>query len=208
VGSGTGPIHDVTDVRAEPDGAVGVQVGDLGSMDGSTVTPLAQRQWRAYSWNGTRFTQTGGPTSFPPNPNRTDLAVSASDLHLGPVTGGARHGTLTVTVTNKGPGAPAVVRLDVFTGDSLNVTAPPGVTCTRAPNSPVNFEDNICQLAGPAAGKSVTVALQYTTTGSVVFSGPQPPGKVTLDAQTSTGVPTLDTNGSNNQAEFQVTVSD
>src|SRR6266511_4172498 len=198
-------VRSVLDIRADAGGGVGVEVGDVGSLQTSEVAALTQRQWRSYTWDGSRFRQSGGPTTFPPNPNIADLTVTASDLRLGPVTGGARHGTLTVTVTNNGPGSPPRAHLDLLTGDSLHVDPPAGVTCTLRGVPPAS-EVNSCDLAAaPAAGRSVTLTFQYTTVGSAGFEGPQPPGKATVSGIRSDGGGTMDTKA-NNDATFQVIV--
>ncbi len=205
VGGGSGVVRSVLDIRADAGGGVGVEVGDVGSLQTSEVAALTQRQWRSYTWDGSRFRQSGGPTTFPPNPNIADLTVTASDLRLGPVTGGARHGTLTVTVTNNGPGSPPRAHLDLLTGDSLHVDPPAGVTCTLRGVPPAP-EVNSCDLAAaPAAGRSVTLTFQYTTVGSAGFEGPQPPGKATVSGIRSDGGGTMDTKA-NNDATFQVIV--
>ncbi|WP_327007781.1 hypothetical protein OHA72_11185 [Dactylosporangium sp. NBC_01737] len=41
--------------------------------------PVTDYHWRAYSWAGAAFAQTGGPTAMPQNPRLTDLGVKLAD---------------------------------------------------------------------------------------------------------------------------------
>ena len=96
-------IQAMFDIRADSDGAVGVQVGDRGVCC-STTEDMVEHQWRGYAFDGARFNQVGGPTKFTAVPEPNDLAVTVSgDLVLGAPSGGARHGSLTATVHNNGP---------------------------------------------------------------------------------------------------------
>ncbi len=200
-GSGSGPVRGIAAIRADSGGAVGVQVADIGSVQTPDWRQLAQLQWRTYSWNGHAFTQTAGPRSFPTNPRIADLGVTASDLTLNAGGDGAHHGTLTVTVRNNGPGSPATAQLDLFTGDSMALTPPAGVTCTLT-GVPPALENNSCAFAPPAAGRSATLVFEYKTVGSVVFrpGDPLPPGTATVSGP-------YDPVAGNNKATFQVTTA-
>ncbi|GLL06899.1 hypothetical protein [Dactylosporangium matsuzakiense] len=96
-------IQTVFDIRVDDGGAVGVQVGDRGTCCGTTEE-MVEHQWRSYGFDGSRFQQTAGPTKFTPVPPANDLTVTGGgDLVLGAPSGGARRGSLTVTVHNNGP---------------------------------------------------------------------------------------------------------
>lgn len=83
-------------------GLVRVQVADL-MAGGGWPGAWSRRQWRGYRWNGERFTQVAGPTSFGPNPYSTDLAVNAKDVVLADdPTDGSRVGVVEVTIRNLG----------------------------------------------------------------------------------------------------------
>jgi hypothetical protein len=200
VGSGDGAIRDVLDIRADPGGLVGVQVGDIGPIDGSDVGQLAQHQWRSYSWDGRQFYQTGGPTSFPPNPNRTDLAVTATDLHLVPADG-AKHGGLKVTIRNNGPANFAKVTVWVRAAAPLTVQTPAGVDCTPLLPPRVEYE---CTIAAPRAGTSVTLTFGFT--GDAALTGSQADGNVTVSGWVATGLLGMDSKNTNNSATFRVLV--
>lgn len=109
-------IRTVFDIRVDDGGAVGVQVGDRGTCCGTTEE-MVEHQWRSYGFDGQRFQQTAGPTKFTPVPPGNDLTVTGGgDLVLGAPSGGARRGSLTVTMHNNGPNtAPgAIIEVYVF----------------------------------------------------------------------------------------------
>jgi hypothetical protein len=128
VASGTNtPVEAVFDVRAEADGSVSAQVGDIHVCCGvGDDVPL--RQWRRYDWTGAGFTQVAGPVTFPPNPRITELAVSTTSLVLGPPVDGVREGRLTVTYRNNGPSPVPDLRLEVNARDQvpLRIVTGPG----------------------------------------------------------------------------------
>jgi hypothetical protein len=102
--------------NVEPQGPLAVRV-DVADDDG----PDARRQWRTYAWDGQKFVQTGGPTSFSGDVNTTDLAATAP-YPMGMVSTDlvTWAGDLVVTVTNKGPN-PAV-RLEATLTFGVEVT--------------------------------------------------------------------------------------
>jgi hypothetical protein len=120
-------FKSVFDVRADANGAVGVQVGDI-AVCCATTNEMVEHQWRSYSYDGTAFTQTGGRTSFTPVAAPTDLGVTMTGLKLGKPVNGIRKGTATVTVTNHGPKATPGAVVDFSIGgpvalpESLQVT--------------------------------------------------------------------------------------
>jgi len=70
-------IYTIPDVRAGAAGTVQLQVSDLAGSDGVAATGQV-KQWRTYQWDGTRFNQTAGSTSF--TTSIPALAVTLSDL--------------------------------------------------------------------------------------------------------------------------------
>ncbi|WP_341717719.1 hypothetical protein QQG74_28420 [Micromonospora sp. FIMYZ51] len=96
-------LDDIKDVALAANGAIRVEVADIQPCCG-TPTWWVRQQWRTYAWHDSRFEQTAGPTEFGIDPRLTDLALSAGELVLDPADGdGNRTGSVTVTVTNKGP---------------------------------------------------------------------------------------------------------
>ncbi|MGN9906089.1 hypothetical protein ACTMTJ_00900 [Phytohabitans sp. LJ34] len=84
-------------------GTVKVRVGDLQPCCDMSEKQV-QKQDRTYSWDGTGFAQSSGPTSFPERPDfRTDLKITASDLVFTNDKDGNPHGLITLTVRNAGP---------------------------------------------------------------------------------------------------------
>jgi hypothetical protein len=191
------PIKAVFDIRADVDGAVGVQVGNT-----------VERQWRSYGYEGQRFRQVGGPTNFSDVPAASDLSVTGTDLALGAPSGDARRGSITVTVKNNGPKAApgAVVTIAIPAPQSM--PAPIQIDadlndCTRSTNQ------LRCRLNGFANGESRTYTFRFTSPvandpylsfGGQHFSATiveeQPGGRLLYEADAS-----------NNQFTGQITLS-
>ncbi len=114
------PVRAVFDIRADPNGAIGVQVGDKGVCC-ATTEAMVEHEWRGYTYDGQRFTQTSGRTAFTPVAPGTDLGMTMSDLTLGTPTNGLRHGSVTATVTNHGPKpAPgAIIQMSISTDQGV-----------------------------------------------------------------------------------------
>jgi hypothetical protein len=85
-------------VEARPGGQIAVQVTAEYSDGGEQYVP---NQWRVYAWQGGRFRQVAGPTSFPADPPAAVLSVTSSALTFTRVAGGYV-GDLTVTIGNTG----------------------------------------------------------------------------------------------------------
>lgn len=124
---------------------------------------LPQKQWRAYSWNGKRFAQSGGPTAFPPNPWITDLTVTGGELRLRPGTGDELTGTVTLTVRNKGPVPAKEPDLEVGLPDGYTVTSVTG--CTTQP--PTGRKTLGCGLRRIGVGESRTVTVSVRAPADV-----------------------------------------
>ena len=89
-------------VRAA-DGVIRVAMADRAPGVGWPLEQ-SQRQWRGYRWDGERFRQVEGPTSFGPNPYAADVSVSSSNLALSREPGDSFAGTIQVRVRNASAG--------------------------------------------------------------------------------------------------------
>jgi hypothetical protein len=167
-------IWKVWEIQATDDGHIRVDVGDYWPCC-STPGDLPQHQWRTYGWDGRRFTQTGGPTKFGPNPKITDLRVTASDLVMTKTAAGSWRGTLTVKVDNLGPFA-AHVAVEV---DGRNQSYGHGSgwgRCTGVPDGTPGTDFYAqCDAGTVAVGASRTFTLTFT-------SGPSPSGTMAVRA--------------------------
>ncbi|MFC4146339.1 hypothetical protein ACFO0M_08740 [Micromonospora mangrovi] len=189
-------------LSVHPDGLVRVEVTDVVRTDAS-VPDETHRQWRGYRWNGTRFAQTDGPSSFtppagtggtgpapttsPPAPPAPRLfEILGSTLDYGAPDGtGTRHGSTTITIANTGGGTvehPMVSYVDNGT-DQVAETEAQGcwnffrddgrITCIAQPLEP---------------GGQAEVELPFTT----VAAGPDHELTVVVQAgrsETGTAVP-------------------
>jgi hypothetical protein len=71
---GTTPVKSIFDMRAEPDGTVGLRVGD-GDVCCEVRDDMIEHQWRSYRFDGRRFQQSGGPSAFTPAPKPNNLML-------------------------------------------------------------------------------------------------------------------------------------
>lgn len=102
---------NIDTIAANPSRGVDVDVSDMRACCG---TPAAKEyhQIRTFAWNGSRFVQIAGPTSFTTHANPIDLGLEVLKIELGPLVdvatadGGAwqeRDITVTLRITNAGP---------------------------------------------------------------------------------------------------------
>jgi hypothetical protein len=148
-------IETIWEVTAGDNGQVKVDVGEYRPC--CAMVQASQHQWRTYGWNGTAFTQTGGPTSFGPNPNVTDVTVTADPLRMTATGTGTWEGTLTVTVHNKAQYAtPGKLTISLGTPGAWTVQAVSG--CTMQPN----VEPAPCLSSSIPAGGSKVFTLKVT----------------------------------------------
>lgn len=212
----------VFDVRADANGAVGIQVGDRGVCC-ATTEAMVEHQWRSYTFDGSSFAQTGGRTSFTPMAAPTDLGVTVTELKLGPPAKGLRHGTFTVTVTNHGPKAAPGAVLTVSVGGlhllpvSLDVNTDLHDCATKqnrnpAPTDPSEFVTVTCHLFGFKVGESRSFTFRITSSAAndSVFTTATQPDRVSASVeseQPGVRVLDIDTNDRNNQADGPVTLS-
>ncbi|MFG3706921.1 hypothetical protein ACGF7U_19635 [Micromonospora sp. NPDC047670] len=142
--------------------AVEAEVADLGQE--GVPASLAQHQWRAYSWSGRGFVQSGGPTAFPANPRITDLWVRGGDLLLTPADADRATGTLRLTVGNRGPQRAA--------DPQVRVILPAGFTVTSLPSGCTSSGTmHTCRLKALAVRESVTVELSVSVRRSEIGVG-------------------------------------
>ncbi|MFI7647896.1 hypothetical protein ACIBTZ_17715 [Micromonospora sp. NPDC049460] len=153
----TGDIAGIQRIR--PAGsAVEAEVVDF-SSDGIPDS-LAQHQWRAYSWSGASFVQSGGPTVFPANPRITDLSISGGQLRLARVDDDQAEGVLSLIIGNQGP-QPA-------TEPQVRVHFPAGFDVTPLPRGCSRFVSSdhtitlTCRLAALAVTETVALDLSVS----------------------------------------------
>ncbi|GIF68477.1 hypothetical protein Ais01nite_65120 [Asanoa ishikariensis] len=158
---GEGYKLNIRDIRVRAQGGITADVSD---MIACCDTPVSreQHQQRAYRWNGTKFTQLGGPTVFGDPDSVTDLKVSVSDVTLGPATDGKRSGTMTVTVKNNGPNSSG--RFQVGFGDCTFKCA--GQIPFWAWGSYGTYQAPLAP--GQSAKKTIKVSFDANTTGGEV----------------------------------------
>jgi hypothetical protein len=150
-----GGIRFVHAVEPTADGQIRVDVGDYAPCCG-VPADLPQHQWRTYGWTGQRFTQTGGPTAFGPNPKTADLSVTGPDVVLTAQGDGTWRGRVTVRLTNGGPGARnAGVWID--TPDGVTPAGPPPDGCSLAGSR------TECRFAAVPVGAQRSVTLDLVS---------------------------------------------
>jgi hypothetical protein len=158
VASGTGKIGvdimTIWGVAAGDNGQVRVDVGEYRPC--CEEAQASQHQWRTYGWNGTAFTQTGGPTAFGPNPLVTDLVVTAAPLAMVKQPDGSYQGTLHVTMHNAAKfTTPGQLQLRVDSPDGWSAQQVAGSVCRPD-------ENRTCALPALAAGASRTFDVKVT----------------------------------------------
>ncbi|MFE9688594.1 hypothetical protein [Micromonospora sp. NPDC005806] len=149
-------MEDITDFSVSADGKIRAHVADIQPCC-STPAWFPQRQWRTYTWTDTRFSQTAGPTKFRTDPRLTDLKLTAGDLVLGPAdASGKRPGSVTVTVTNKGPVDVPGLGFDNF----FTIGEPAGGDLSHCKMKPSDATE-ACVLDGLRAGASRTYTFRF-----------------------------------------------
>ncbi|MFI6783692.1 hypothetical protein [Micromonospora sp. NPDC050276] len=157
-------IADITDFAVSDGGRVRAQVADLQSCC-STPSYWARTQWRTFRWNGDQFPQSAGPTSFGPDTRLTDLVLTGGDLVLGPTGAGRkRPGTLTLTVTNKGPVDVARVGF----GELKLIGTPDGGDWSLCASWQNDGSGADCRVAGLRSGERRTYRFRFLVDPSTV----------------------------------------
>ena len=187
-------IMRVHGIAAAPEGQVNVDVGEYFTCCGDNPDS-SQHQWRTYGWDGNRFVQAGGPTAFGPNPKVTDLAVTSSNLVMLMQPDGKWHGTLTMTIVNRGDyKAPAVLHVAL----PIHLT-PSGNGWSGCDVAGDGFSQ--CMLGVLTVGASRTVRL-----GFVAADDPTGHGFVSAISETERGA-YPDRNADNNRVGILITAS-
>lgn len=154
------------DLGVVADGLVSVEVGDWLGGGGEDAARVSTHQARSYRWDGSRFTQVGGDTRFPPNRNLFDLELTSASLVLGPVAGSNRPATLTITGRNDGPGAAHQIEV-LFGYPTFAVPGDGGwQRCTQS-GSADGVHGASCPIDDLSAGDSFTLALELTVPAGV-----------------------------------------
>lgn len=121
---GQGFSFGVHTLAAGPDGSVRVQLSNvLGSDETAEVAQVTQ--WRTYGWNGQRFIQTAGSTSFDADRSATRLTMSVAPAVFAKPQGTLRRGTFTVTVHNTGTTPASAVAVRLIIDDWLSLSPGP-----------------------------------------------------------------------------------
>jgi hypothetical protein len=136
-------------LEARPGGRIAVLVSKEYTDSGQDTVP---NQWRTYGWQGTRFEQVDGPTTFPANPPAAVLSVEATTLSFQPV-GDKYKGRLTVTVRNTGTLDIARLQLLLVLPSDVQPTGDGWSGCARRSGS--NATALVCTLAGPKAQSEI-----------------------------------------------------
>ncbi|MEV8515064.1 hypothetical protein [Dactylosporangium sp. NPDC051484] len=189
-------IMTIWAIAAGDNGQVRVDVGEYRPC--CSMAQASQHQWRTYGWNGNRFTQTGGPTTFLPNSNITDLVITADRPTMTKQSDGSWTGTLRVTIHNTAkfatPGKMRFsIRLDNGWGAQL------GTECRDV----INDDPLGCTLPSLAAGANRVLTIQLTA-GSAFASLANSRCDVYTGAVDANGADYPDRNWSDNAATVQV----
>ncbi|WP_018221976.1 DUF11 domain-containing protein [Salinispora pacifica] len=144
--------------------AVEVEVADFG--ENGVPQSLAQHQWRTYSWSGKGFEQSGGPSTFPPNPRMTDLSISGEDLQLSPVGSDRAQGVIRLEVANLGPQQATDPQVRAYLPPGVAVTSPPKGCTTSGGGAHVT-----CRLAALAVNGSATLTIPVSAQPSGLDPG-------------------------------------
>jgi hypothetical protein len=208
------PVRTVIDLRAETDGDVGVLVGDI-TMCCGTDPRTAEQQWRTFRWTGTGFAQVAGQTEFHAAAPGTDLTVTMTPLRMGAPVNGVRHGTTTVTVTNRGPNNAAGVLLDVRATRYPRIAAQVTIAVSAGGCATTEVKDDSGSVAGLMAschlpalgpGESRTYTVEV---GSPVANDTASPGGVVAAIDVNAEQPGIrllhDTNSVDNQVDQVLT---
>ena len=155
----TGPIRQIaeTTYQVQPNGVINARVGDYAGCCGDETPVLWQ--WRSYGWDGQRFHQVDGPTTFPVNPSVTETAVTAGDLAFGPATDGIRHGTLSVTVSYLSGAVPAHLSIVFYLGSP---GSPQPDSQAWPPTHPAAGGGTAVDVPTPAPGVAKTYTFDFS----------------------------------------------
>ena len=110
-------------------------------------------QWRVFRLAGTTFTQIDGPQTFQANAALADIRVEPKPVTLGRKdANGIRHGTITVTVVNRGPADATGVRIVL---PRNGITVGKGGDASRCVG-------RVCRIGDLDSGQSVTLSIPFS----------------------------------------------
>ena len=158
-------------LQAKPDGRIAANVAELYTDSGEQYVP---HQWRTYAWQGGRFRQVEGPTSFPAQPPAARLSVDRADLVLRPAPGGGLFGEMTVTVRNTGDGSVPNAFLMFMLPPEIGPAGVGWAGCTMATFEAVRID---CPLGPLAAQSSRTLTVAVVASGRPRLTGRDEPGQ-------------------------------
>jgi hypothetical protein len=156
-----GKFEEILDLeRADPTG-VRIKVANFHSCC-VDVPERLQQQWRVYGWDGGRYAQIDGPTTFPPNPRLADLTLTVKPLVFGPVVydernDGWRYGRLSVTIRNNAAFPSEAQRISLLLGDNIL----PGTLGWDACEEADKTEGRWCRHGRLGPGQSYTLSLEF-----------------------------------------------
>lgn len=185
-------IKKVWKIEAGGPSTVRVDVGDVGPCCGMSPE-LPQHLWRTYGWDGQKFRQTGGATSFPPNPRTVDMAVSATKLTTTTTDQVTWSGSMSVTVTNNGPNKADAVQVVFRFPFEATVTISNGTCASDRPTQTTS-----CTLDAINAGAKRTLTATVTMAGKKAGT----PGASVSAYNASDRYP--DIKDENNDADFTI----
>jgi hypothetical protein len=127
-------------------------------------------QSRSFAWNGSRFTQVAGPTSFYPHPHAAVLSIHTSSTGWGAPVKGSRTGKVTITIKNTSSYAtnPLVISDGIGKVWPAAGTEPATTTGSLAPGASVTVVLNVSVYsdAKPADAIMYVYELGSSTIGS------------------------------------------
>jgi hypothetical protein len=197
----TGTVTNICGVRAGSDGTIQVQVIDFPILNGciesiDTRPRYITKQWRTFAWTGSGFVQSAGPTTFPPNPYASDLALTGTDLTLVRQPNGHYRGEMTLTIRNLGT-ATMSYRTDTVISTGMRAVASSGGCTVTTQDAGGGMEDVYCAGKGLRGGSRLTITLAVDA-----------PRRTTLAYVPDTNVLTPDNfgdpNDGNNRAALQI----
>ena len=151
--------EDILAVGAGSGGLVNLTVGDIIPCCG-VPRSLQLTQVRTFAWQRNGFTQVAGPITFVANRSAVNLDISAPAVHLGGLVAGRSSGTLTVTVTNRGPRD--AMRVSVAVSPDQPLAPATGGDWARCLTRDGTNRTVVCPLGNLAVGKTATLTLPLT----------------------------------------------
>ena len=151
-GMGFGGVGEISAFGVAATGEIRVRVHNITICCDESLDETAG-QWRVYRLSGATFIQIDGPQTFEANTALADIRVDPKPVTLGHKDGnGKRHGTITVTVVNKGPVAATGVRIVL---PRNGITVDQGGDASRCVG-------RVCRIGDLDTGQSVTLSIPFS----------------------------------------------